>query len=197
MRKVAGFLLPLIFIVKPEFNWSEKMDVFKIPLILKPEDRKTVTASMLGKECLIKFPASLLKKKKNLVIMVDQVYWRLLAELNIARLKSHTAELNQCHFNLYYKEVRYHRQFRRWGSCSSLKNINISHRLIGAPEELVDYVILHELAHLQHLNHGKEFWDLLSVTGFNPRAIRKEIEHYGRQWQHEYYQWYSHILNNF
>lgn len=172
------------------------MDVFKVPLILKPEDRKTIQAGILGKECLIKFPTPWLKKKKYLVMMIDRVYWRLLARLYADQLQMQTAELNQLYFKFYYNDVRYHRQFRRWGSCSSIKNINLSHRLIGAPRPLSNYVILHELAHLQHLNHGKEFWSLLAVTGFHPKAIRKEIEIYGRSWQNEYYQWYHHILKS-
>jgi Predicted metal-dependent hydrolase len=172
------------------------MDVFRIPLVLKPEDRKTIQAGMAGNECWIKFPALWLKKKKYLVLMIDGVYWRLLGQLHADELKLRTAELNRQYFGFHYTTVRYHRQFRRWGSCSSQKNINISHRLIGAPEPLVNYVILHELAHLQHLNHGKEFWNLLAVTGFHPRAVRKEIAEYGSRWQNEYYQWYGHILKS-
>jgi predicted metal-dependent hydrolase len=172
------------------------MDVFTMPLIFKPEERKTIQAGIEGKKCLIKFPIVWLKKKKYLVVMVDQVYWRLLAQLYNDRLKMQTAVLNQNYFRFNYNDVRYHRQFRRWGSCSSIKNINISHRLIGAPGQLSNYVILHELAHIQHLNHGKEFWSLLSITGYHPKAIRKEIELYGRSWQNEYYRWYHNILKS-
>jgi predicted metal-dependent hydrolase len=170
------------------------MDVFNVPMILKPELRKTIQARIVGNECLIKFPESWVKKKKYLVLMVDQIYWRLLTQLQAPELKIRTAELNRQYFGFNYHAVRYHRQFRRWGSCSTLKNINLSHRLIGAPQQLGDYVILHELAHLQHLNHGKEFWSLVATTGFQPKAIRKEIELYGRSWQSSYYQWYHDLL---
>jgi predicted metal-dependent hydrolase len=166
------------------------MDVFKVPLILKPEERKTIQAKILAKECLIKFPKVWLKKKKYLVFMVDRIYWRLLAQIQVTELKMKTAELNRLYFGFNYHDVRYHRQFRRWGSCSTLKNINLSHRLIGAPGQLEDYVILHELAHLKYLNHGKDFWSLLGTTGFQSKTIRKDIELYGRNWQNYYYQWY-------
>ncbi len=46
----------------------------------------------------------------------------------------------------------------RWGSCSSRGSLNFSWRLVLAPVEAVDYVVVHELAHLKHRNHSKDFW---------------------------------------
>lgn len=47
----------------------------------------------------------------------------------------------------------------RWGSCSSLDNINYSWRIALAPIAVVDYLMAHEVAHLKHKNHSEEFWD--------------------------------------
>lgn len=49
----------------------------------------------------------------------------------------------------------------RWWSCNSKKNISFSFRLILAPKNSIDYVIIHELAHLIEMNHSKKFWDLV------------------------------------
>ncbi len=70
------------------------------------------------------------------------------------------------HMNVTYHNVHFKQQKTRWGSCSSDKNLNFNWRLIHAPKEVVDYVIIHELAHTVHMNHGRQFWDL--VAKFDP-----------------------------
>jgi predicted metal-dependent hydrolase len=49
----------------------------------------------------------------------------------------------------------------RWGSCSATGNVSFSWRLIFAPEDVLDYVVAHEVAHLVHMNHGVRFWRLV------------------------------------
>ena len=63
-----------------------------------------------------------------------------------------------------------------WGSCSSKGNINLNIRLIILPEHLQDYVILHELCHLRHQNHGPQFHALLdSLLGGREADLRREL----------------------
>lgn len=165
------------------------MNIFEIPLRIVSDDRKTVTASYEGSFCLIKIPLILSRQKKRSIGYIDRVYWKMLGQIFEPKLKARTKELNLKFYNFAYQSVRYHRQFRRWGSCSSLRNINISHRLLGAPQDLVDYVIIHELAHLKHLNHSREFWDLVRQTGVDPRIMRKAIQEYGYSWSLNHQKW--------
>lgn len=66
---------------------------------------------------------------------------------------------------------------RRWGSCTSTGGLNFSWRLIQAPLEIVDYVIVHELVHLRQMDHSKKFWD--KVEALMPDYERR------RQWLRE------------
>ena len=50
----------------------------------------------------------------------------------------------------------------RWGSCSSVGNLNFNYKLVHYSPEVIDYVLIHELAHLVHLNHSDKFWALVA-----------------------------------
>ena len=62
----------------------------------------------------------------------------------------------------------------RWGSCSGKKSINFSWRLIMADDDVVDYVVVHELAHLSELNHSDRFWGIVEgvLPDFRERKVR-------------------------
>ncbi len=72
-----------------------------------------------------------------------------------------------------------------WGSCSRLGNINLNLNLVRVPEPCMDYVILHELCHLRHLDHGKAFHTLLNSLladllgeGWTTARCRRELKKY-------------------
>lgn len=60
-----------------------------------------------------------------------------------------------------YQAVRVRRYKRQWGSCSSRGVISLNYKLLFLPSELRDYVVVHELCHRRHLNHGPRFWALV------------------------------------
>lgn len=74
-----------------------------------------------------------------------------------------------------YREVKIRKLTSRWGSCSSKKNITLSFYLIQLPWQFIDYVLLHELVHTEHLHHGKDFWDRFEQVMPGARQMRKEM----------------------
>ena len=57
-----------------------------------------------------------------------------------------------------YGRVTIREQRTRWGSCSNKRNLNFNWKLVMAPEAAMEYVVVHELCHLIHLNHSDRFW---------------------------------------
>ena len=64
---------------------------------------------------------------------------------------------------------------RQWGSCSGYNDIRINWRLIMAPPELLDYVIVHELCHVAHKNHSVRFWRMVGAALPDWKARRKQL----------------------
>lgn len=65
-------------------------------------------------------------------------------------------------YSLPYRSIKINSAKTRWGSCSSKNDINYSWKLIQAPIEVVDYVIIHELVHTKIKNHSQHFWDAVA-----------------------------------
>ncbi|MDR0734786.1 MAG: M48 family metallopeptidase [Elusimicrobiota bacterium] len=60
--------------------------------------------------------------------------------------------------NVRYNNITIKDQKTMWASCSQKNNLNFSYRIIKMPKIIIDYLIVHELAHLIHFNHGEEYW---------------------------------------
>jgi len=63
---------------------------------------------------------------------------------------------------LAYRRLTIRGQRTRWGSCSRLGNLSFNWKLMLAPEPVIDYVVVHEIAHLKEMNHSKRFWKLVA-----------------------------------
>ena len=80
---------------------------------------------------------------------------------------------------LIYGNVSVKNVSSRWGSCSARNNINLNVHLMRLPDAMVDYVLLHELAHIIEKNHGPAFWSLLDkYCGGQAKTLDRSLKNY-------------------
>jgi len=101
---------------------------------------------------------------------------------DVATLKKHARELaeSRCaHFarqyGLTYKKISIRAQKSRWGSCSTAGNLSFNYKIALLPPHLADYIVVHEICHLVHMNHSKKFWDLVAQTMPDHKKYRTEL----------------------
>ena len=79
-------------------------------------------------------------------------------------------------FGLTFDQVKINKSRTRWGSCSQKKNINLSFYLLLLTEKQIDYVVLHELAHTEEMNHSGQFWNLLTkMLGEDAKSFSRSM----------------------
>ena len=94
-----------------------------------------------------------------------------------AYLPGRLAELAAEH-GFTYNQVRIKHNVSNWGSCSVKGNINLNLNLMRLPQDLQDYVMLHELCHLRHMNHGPKFHALLESVCPQHLTLRRRLKEY-------------------
>lgn len=80
-----------------------------------------------------------------------------------------------------YNRISIRDQKTRWGSCSSKGTLSFNWRLMLAPPTILDYVVVHELCHLNHMNHSKAFWQSVEAVYPDYRNARKWLKEHGSE----------------
>lgn len=147
-------------------------------LRLNPASTNRVSARVANGLIVVSYPMEAHYTEKEVQMVAKkgiEAAWKIEAlEILPQRVTEIAAKLG-----LHYRNVSVRNTRSRWGSCSSLGDISLSIHLMRLPDHLVDYIIIHELCHTVHRNHGPNFHALLdSLTNGQHRALNKEMKDY-------------------
>ncbi len=168
-------------------KFLNKMEMGHVPIKLIYSKRRTIALMVnrrgevivrAPRRAPLKFIEDLVEKRRDWiqqalarVTMGPIRQFSVREKLEFKLLAQERAEYFASLMGVEFKKLTVRNTVSRWGSCSRAGNISFSLRLILAPPEILDYVIVHELAHLKHHNHSNSFWAM--VETYCPKAKQK------------------------
>ncbi|MDA9773362.1 M48 family metallopeptidase [Saprospiraceae bacterium] len=141
------------------------------------EDRKSHGGKIDGYNIFLKLSNN--DKELNTSRAIKQLLSRMVSHSFLPFIKKRVFALNDLYFQKPITGVRLKYNSSNWGSCSSKGNVNLSSRLLFAPQEVIDYVIIHELAHLIEMNHSAKFWSIVARAMPNYKDKEKWLRVHG------------------
>jgi len=177
----------ILSFVKSKSEWIEKKQKLTKTII---EEKNKFTESEMLLYLGIKYPIKIIPNKNNLFFngicfelgencnQPDKIFknwYKYQFKKNIIPRLHYFAKQN----NIEFQNIRIKAQKTIWGSCSKKNNINLNYLLIMAPIDTIDYVIVHELSHIIHKNHSKEFWRLVESILPNYKKAKKWLKENG------------------
>jgi hypothetical protein len=108
--------------------------------------------------------------QKNILRCYDDFY-KIFSQNHLTKRTQYYAKT----MNLNYKEIKFKKMKSRWGSCNLGGVITFNTALVKLKKEQIDYVVVHELAHLVYMNHSKEFHNLVESYFPDSKRVKKEI----------------------
>jgi len=116
-------------------------------------------------------------KKENIEVLTEEELEKLRQDAKFlfeSKVKFFAAKMQ-----VSYGRIQIRKQKSRWGSCSQAGNLNFNLLLLLAPEEVIDYVVVHELCHRKEMNHSKKFWELVEDVFPNYKECRSWLRENG------------------
>ncbi len=152
--------LQITHICKPQLKNSYISIDKKANIILKtPQVSSTYIHNLLlKKEVWIRKKILSTLSHPPLIFNLDGIHSQKSKDILIKRVEHFAKKMG-----LQYSELKFRKMKSRWGSCSSTKVITLNKKLVKTPDICVDYVVAHELAHLVHMNHSKQFHTLVQT----------------------------------
>jgi predicted metal-dependent hydrolase len=120
---------------------------------IKKQDKKIISVNFQSN----KFHILTFNNDEEMLKKAINEWYKKQAQIKIVEIVDHYKK----YLDVEPNSVKAKKQKKRWGTCTSTGNIYINYRIIMAPEKIIDYLVVHELCHMVHMNHSKDFWGLV------------------------------------
>lgn len=149
----------------------------QIPLQIKPTAAKTIRIQLyIDTTFIVYLPTGIARQQSSELIRLALIRWMK----NQARQQaSALIERHARQFGLFPRSLRIKTQKSRWGSCGPQNDINLNWLLMLAPPSALEYVVVHELCHIKHKNHSKDFWLLVAEHFPDYQQQRRWLKQHG------------------
>jgi predicted metal-dependent hydrolase len=143
-------------------------------LILRKGDRKNISVRISKGKINVVYPNELNSSSNEVQTIIRKGIERAL-KIEAKQYLPDKINILAAKFGIRYSKLSLKNIKSRWGSCSRKNSINLSIHLMRLPDHLIDYVILHELAHIVHHNHSANFWKILEDITGGAKKLDKEL----------------------
>ncbi len=191
IKRTPILTIPYLCRKKTAYEFAEKNRVWIENQLIKIPQKKSIKAginiSILGEKYKIKHQKEArrgvwiedgfinVSGEKDFMERRVKDFLKKRAREELLKLSYEKADLTNKKINkIVLKDTK-----SRWGSCSSKNNLNFNWRIIMAPYEIMDYLVSHEVAHLTHHDHSKDFWGLVAILHPNYKKSRLWLQNHG------------------
>lgn len=146
---------------QPDSSYHDGMTIGKShTIVVRPSTTPSLKVRRIGQQIIINLPQETELDEPSVTREIRDTVIAALRIESKSYLPKRLAFLAEKH-GMSYQKVRFSHASGRWGSCSSNGTISLNIALMKLPFELIDYVLIHELAHTVHMNHSAQFWKVV------------------------------------
>lgn len=184
LMQKRGSLLELKDNSPADFHFTEetKFSTHSFDVVIVKNNLNAVCATLEDGVLQISYPQKVSLQDADVQYYIKSMIEEMCRAEAKRILPARVSELARRH-GFIFSDVKINKSRSRWGSCSSLKNINLSYYCMMLPPELIDLVILHELCHTREMNHSECFWaQLRKVTEGRSDELTRQLKDFRLKW---------------